>query len=237
MKRLIALILLAPVVANATNHVCPPGDSCVLPPITSGTMTLTDEFANPENGTGSAYWTASGPGYTTSGGSGGVQGMAGGVGSIPIPYGSGGAISMADGSDQGSLGMSLTINGVPWNYNPDLSGPGGNAGAFMNAGTAKPITHAGTYSASFNLLSQFLGQPVAFADVHCTAETPCTYWNFFGACTDVLYVADYPGQPNSFMITGGKFTFRAPEPSTAALLLLGVAGLAVLGWRRNVRAP
>jgi len=105
----------------------------------------------------------------------------------------------------------------------------------MNAGTAKPITHPGTYSASFNLLSQFVGQPLAPDEVHCTFETPCTYWNFFGAGTGVLYVADYPGQPNSFMITGGKFTFRAPEPSTAALLLLGVGGLAVLGLRRKSR--
>src|SRR5262249_6545587 len=99
------------------------------------------------------------------------------------------------------------------------------------------ITHAGTYVAEFLFLGSFNGQPASVSDF-CSASTPCTDWQFLGGGTGVIYVSDWPNQPNTFYLTGGNFTFRSllPEPSTASLLLLGFAGLLYLGRRRRSRA-
>ena len=67
-------------------------------------------------------------------------------------------------------------------------------------------------------------------------STPSIYktvWTTTGFAVDV---SDDPGVPGYFVVTGGSFTFRAPEPSTTSLLLVGVAGLVVLGRRRRFGA-
>jgi PEP-CTERM motif len=232
MKRLIALLLLEPIVANAADYTC--SYVCTLPDLTSGTLTLSDgEYA--PTGSGNAQWTASGPGYETGGGSGSVQGMGS---QSYIPYGSGAGTYLGDNSD-GYLSMSLTINGMPWGLpnEPEL----GNAGAFLSADTDGLITHAGTYLASFDGQFQFFGQPAPPGwnpYGSCTLSDPCATWHFNGGGTGVLYVSDYPGEPGYYEITGGTFAFSTPEPSTASLLLIGFgfAGLTVLARRRRPRA-
>ena len=201
MKRLIAIILLAPALASAGNLDCPPFTVCY------GTLTIDD---NGEGSLGGAYWRALGPGYVTTGRSGAVGGV--GQGS-PYSSGTNGAIQMDDHSD-GTLILSA--------YGIDA--PPGVATAFMDAESGEPITHAGAYLGSFDLTSSISG---------CNSSG-CTKAGFGGSGTGVIYVANVPDQPDIFYITGGKFTFmRAPEPSTASLLLIGFAGLALLARRRR----
>jgi hypothetical protein len=230
MKRLIALLLLAPVVANAQCPSDPPVQFCEpLPPLTSGTMSVTTDTSD-FGPYGVATWGAGGPNYATGGGTGLVEnaGLA-----WPIPYGGGAGMSFFDSPDN-TLSMGLAINGVPWGYGEPEGD--GFAVADFGAGTLAPITHAGTYLATFDFDATFSGQPNAGATVICDATTPCTAWTFSGSGTGVIDVSDYPGQPDTFYVTGGTFTFIAPEPSTASLLLIGFgfAGLAVLGRRKKL---
>ena len=104
MKHIIALLLLAPVVASAANYECQPLTTCTLPPLTSGTLSV---GPNGAAGQGNARWSASGPGYSTSGGSGALQGVGQGW---PLPPGAG-TIYLGDDLD-GYLSMGLAINGV-----------------------------------------------------------------------------------------------------------------------------
>src|SRR5215470_14540670 len=128
---LLILLLLWPVVASA---ICQPDVICrILPSLTSGTMTVTD------NGSPLAAWTASGfgqipfdgnpvAGDTTSGQTGLVEVGLG----FPELYGGQAFISMGDNTG-GVLFMDLTIDGVPW-HQPQ----GGISAAFMEAGTMAP---------------------------------------------------------------------------------------------------
>jgi len=223
MLGLLIVLLLWPVVASAT---CPVGQTCILPSLTSGTMTVTD------NGSPLAEWTASGfgqipfggnpAGFTDAGESGLVEVGLG----FPRPYGTYALIETGDFG--GVLSMDLTIEGIPW-YHPQ----GGTASAFLTAESLDPrILSAGTYEVFFVFNSFFTGSP----DPNLSQCGPCTSWTWGGAGYGLITVADLPGQPDMFYVTGGTFTFqevRAPEPSTVSLLLIAFAGLAVLARRRH----
>src|SRR5580700_1330190 len=201
MKRLIALLLLAPVVANATDYTCAPNAVCTLPPLTSGTMTVTAD-TSVIGGLGTAFWSASGPGYTASGGSGSVNRI--GL-EWPIPPGGGGFSSFDDSDTTAFVG--LAINGVGWAYGFPQGRAGGAAWG-LDVGVAGPITHAGTYLASFDVSANFNGSdsPSFNPNGVCSFDFPCSDWLFGGSGTGVIDVSDYPGQPDTFYITGGTFT-------------------------------
>ena len=231
MKRLIALLLLAPVLASAQGLQCTPfpGQKCgVLLSITTGTMSLTNNGGDP----GGAAWSASGPGFTTDGGSAGIVNV--GL-SYPIPYSVGGWSSDSLDNSDSSFNMGLTVNGVSYGYVPQSQTFASAEFTFETSGP-RPITHPGTYSASFDFSSNLNGQ-LSSVTGNCTdPSNPCTNWPVDGSGTGVIYVSDYPGVPGDFYVTGGSFTFGAfgtPEPSTASLLFLGFAGLVVLGRRRR----
>jgi hypothetical protein len=140
----VELSILAPVVASAATLECPPFSLCDLPPPTSGGFGFNDNGGAP----GKGGWSASGPGYMTSGGG---SFDSGGGHCVPYSLREDGAIYMGDDTGN-TLNMTLTINGVEWGIPEGI----GSASAFMNAGTVSPITHAGTYLASFDLGVEFL---------------------------------------------------------------------------------
>ena len=227
MTRLIALLLLAPVLASAQGLTCTPfpGQKCgVLLSITTGTMSLTNNGGDP----GGAAWSASGPGFTTEGVSAGISNVGF---SYFFPYSAGGWGSDSFDNSDSSLTMGLTVNGVSYGYFPQSQTSAGAEFTFESSGA---ITHPGTYPASFGFSSGLNGQPVVTGN--CYPSTPCTKWAVNGSGTGVIYVSDDPGVPGYFVVTGGSSTFRAPEPSTTSLLLVGVAGLVVLGRRRRFGA-
>jgi hypothetical protein len=106
--------------------------------------------------------------------------------------------------------------------------------AFAGFGfTVGPITGAGIYSTPFSFGANFFGVPAALVSVssQCLQSTS---WNISGGGTaqvDVVREPEVVG-PDLFYIDKASFAFKAPEPSTASLLLLGIAGLAILNRRR-----
>jgi hypothetical protein len=249
MKRLVALILLAPVVASAQAP-CIPSEivRCgTLGSIFAGSLTLTDGAS--ATGNGSASWDAFGglrpdaPSYENTGSSPVRGAPAFGLSGIglasPIPYGSFADFGFYEHETSGLvMGLcieELTENCVPWRLPFNVAAAATVIANFENFNT--PITHAGTYTGDFSLVWSFTGQPATAPRV-CSALTPCTEWQSLGAGVGSFYVSDFPDRPNTFYITGGFFRFQSvlPEPSAASLLLLGFAGLAILGWRRRSRA-
>jgi hypothetical protein len=146
-----------------------------------------------------------------------------------VPLGSSFGVLGAD-DDENNLSISVTVGGVPWQ--PPISE--GNETAILQSRVG-PITGAGTYSAPFEFEATFTGVPASLPQPQFCNDQ-CTTWFIGGVGTMVTDVVPLPGFPNNFYIDKATLTFGAPEPSTASLLLLGFAGLAILGWRRRSRA-
>lgn len=66
----------------------------------------------------------------------------------------------------------------------------------------------------------------------CSSQTTEFWWFRDWGPTSVGSLTQFP----SFVITRATFTVNASEPSTASLLLIAFAGLAVLGRRGRLRA-
>jgi hypothetical protein len=215
MKRLIALLLFAPVLASAT------GNDPFTGEITSGSMTFGGTSA-----LGGASFSGSGQDFIANGTmiwSG--ENAPGPIGaSNIIPFGS--VAEFKFGTGGGDTGMSLSVDGVG-GCSTDSAVAG--AAASFDGFTAAPITHAGTYSG-----------PLTF-DAHLfpnsTPFPPACALGISGDGTMLLQVAKYPNPAiNAFYPVSATVTFGAPEPSTGSLLLIGFAGVAVLGRRRRSRA-
>lgn len=145
----------------------------------------------------------------------------------------------ADTSDTPFLqSVSLTFHGAPWVL-PDGSGPGFASVDF----TTNPFvfTGQGLYHGTFSFFGHFLGMPLSVQLANpgkdCDSiELLCSMLLFSGGGSVALDVVPFPNHPGVLEIEQATFTFKpVPEPSTAALLLLGFAGLAILG-RRAVEA-
>jgi len=223
MKRLIALILLllAPVAASA--QLCGPYQCQYAPTFTSGTVTFTSE----------AVWNFSTPSFyqttfTTTGFSVDVSdptglGIGHGIGH-PIPSGGGFHYSLANSEHfpSDNLSMTLAIDNVL------LPAAGADVLLEINGPTGG-ITHAGTYTALFDF------EAIYFRCFFCSGGA----WFLEGPrgeASGVIDVVPYPGVPNTFYVDQATFTLHTndvPEPSTASLLLIGFAGLALLARRRR----
>lgn len=85
------------------------------------------------------------------------------------------------------------------------------------------VTHAGTFQAPFEAEGEFACNPCADGSLDFLFEGSGTF------------TSRWVGSPSlSFTETGAICRFGGvPEPSTASLLLIGFAGLAVLGRRRR----
>jgi len=149
------------------------------------------------------------------------------------PVGPGTFHFLVDGNtDQLELAdVSLTVHGVPWSFPDNTEGMGGGALAAFDS-TVSFGAHPGTYHSTFNFFENFAGGPEV-GDV-CTPTT-CLGVHIVGSGTATWDLIPNPNITGAFDISQVTFTFKAPEPSTTSLLLLGVAGLAVLGRRRRSR--
>ena len=231
MKRLIALLLLAPVVASAA---CLPSQICW---VTSGTAVVgtsdmpcpvKDGPCIPFNFAGKDF---SASGLTNQGASNLPFGLIFSTQSDPFLESFGGI------TPDPLVQFELTVKGVPWGIPA-----GGEAivSFFANLGVPAP---AGEYSVPFSFAGSFTGAPEPFAPGLGCDVLNCVTLEFRGSGIVPLDVEDagYPGWYGvSGQPAGGPqiFTFaNVPEPSTASLLLFGFAGLVVLGRRRRFRAP
>ena len=216
MKRLIALLLLPPALANATDSPCMQG--CSLD-ITAGSMSVMAD--------GGAHFNASGPGFTASGGWIFFGGPAP-EGAFDISPGRPVSIFWGENSDDGFT-MSVVVDGFGYNTgDPDPFEENGRSGSGeFEASSNTPITGAGTYKGTFSL-DAFLGNDAC--------RTSCKAIDVSGQGIATFHVVP-EGSTGLFEVSNATFSFvGAPEPSAASLMLLGVAGLAVLGLRRGSRA-
>ena len=211
MKYLITMLFLLPALAHAVGD-CPPwviAPTCTDLSITSGSM-------------GGGGFVASGPGFTTMG-SGAFSEAIGGTNLIHLgdSY-----FVNANDATSATLITSLTVDGT--RFYP--GSPAFAGGAIVSTiATVGPITGAGLYSTGFGFSESFLGSPVQGAPCF----DGCNGFQISGSGTAVFDVVAQPFIPNTFYISKLTYTFTAPEPATASLLLLGFAGLAVFGSCRR----
>jgi len=100
--------------------------------------------------------------------------------------------------------------------------------------------HAPMFGATFSNLSGpgVFSTPFQMEETYFNAQTTCPITicpilgvEGFGILT--VTAIPYPGFPGLLQLEDPKFVFTTPEPSTASLLVLGFAGLAALGRRRQ----
>jgi len=213
MKRLIILLLLAPVVASAA---CLPSEFCSVRSGTPFTLTGSDQSLS-FNIAGSDFSASamltdlccllpfreffevdSDPWFESFGGS------------TPFPLAQ----------------FALTVNGVPWGI---PAGGSAEAVFFADLGVPFPVEASG-FSVPFGFQGSFTGAPEPFAPgVGCDVLN-CQTLNFRGGGIVTTFLN---GGPFQTVVESQTFTFNAPEPSTASLLLIALAGLAVIGRRRG----
>lgn len=226
-KRLVALLLVAPALASANTELF----------VTTGSMTLTpvDDFST---------FAAAGNGFSASGTFDWIDPVTNPIGPMsgnspfpPGPY----RLTFLDTLDE-TLSMVLTVNGVPWEapVPPGGGGPPAGEGSASAGFTTSEIeiTHPGTYSTSFLFSGTLLGLPVASINqgFNCSSM-PCRGWDIFGGGMVTLDAVPDLSIPGSLDISQATFTFKAPEPATTSLLLIGFGfgGLAALGRRHRCR--
>jgi hypothetical protein len=215
MKRLIMFLLLSPALASAQ--------------VTNGSsFTVTPD-------TGSFGFSVSGAGFSSD------IFFQFGIGfpnPLPYPISSFSNDALIIGTDTApngeTLTMSLTVNGVPWTiFDGFPVGPQrGIASATL---TASGFPNSpGTFSLPFSFSAGYFGAPVtASAPNGCGDPGVCQQLTFQGSGTGLFTLGPSQVDPTKLGINKATFSFNAPEPSTMALLLLGLAGLAVLGHRRR----
>jgi len=135
-------------------------------------------------------------------------------------------------------GVTLSVGGAPWALPSDVNMDGGTASAEFNL-KSFVLKGPGTDFGTFDFRGQFIGVPLSELSAHpgadCGPSSPitCKTVRFTGSGTVEFDVVPWPNIPGELEISKATFTFKAPEPPTSALLLLGFAGLVVMGRRRK----
>jgi hypothetical protein len=222
LKRLIALLLLAPAMAGAQQTFYVTNGSSFT--VTSAD-TSTFEFSVGGNGFSADILFTFGLGAANP---------------LPYPISSFPNGLLAIGADTlpngENLTMSLIVNGVPWTIFDGLPvGPqrgvafaGLNASGFPNS--------PGTFSLPFSFSANYFGAPATeSAPDGCDTPNACQQLLFKGSGAGLFTLGPSQVDSNQLGINKATFTFKAPEPSTTALLLIGLAGIAVLACRRASR--
>ena len=212
MKRLIALLPLAPVVASAA---CIPSELCSVRSGTPITLTGSDE---------SLSFNIAGRDFSASAmltdlccflpfnelfQSDSDPWSESFAGSTPFPLAQ----------------FALTVNGVPWGIPA-----GGDASVLFFADLGVPFpAEASPFSVPFGFQGSFTGAPEPFAPGLGCDVLNCQTLNFRGGGIVTTFLVRAPG--GQTVVDSQTFTFNAPEPSATSLLLIGFAGLAALRWR------
>lgn len=192
------------------------------------------------SGLGASY-AVSGPGFSTSG----VIDYSG-VPSNPLDFpftpGRLGELIFEGDTENPNLDMfSLTVHGVPWSY-PMGTGTDGEALASFQTNSSNLLVAApGTYVSTFTFFGSLVGAPASVVSANPTlgcAQIGCTFISMEGGGTVTFDVVAAPNIAGSLEISKATLTFNAPEPSTGSLLLIALAGLAVLsrGAKSGARA-
>jgi hypothetical protein len=104
-----------------------------------------------------------------------------------------------------------------------------NAGVLFSASAV--LSGPGTYTETFDLSGNFEGFPAGMsAGPGCNN---CTNFTFNGGGTVTLEAVPYPPISGTLEIAKATYTVKAPEPSTTALLLSALGGLAIADARRR----
>jgi hypothetical protein len=145
-----------------------------------------------------------------------------------LGYGSSYDASIYGSTDNLITQFELTVNGVPWGIPA-----GGDAQVFFSA--VLPVDGTLMIERPCSFEGSFTGAPEPFAPGLGCDVLKCETLNFRGG--GIVTYDMWPflgGPPNSFTVVQETFQFGVvPEPSTASLLLVGFAGLAVMGRRRK----
>ena len=159
----------------------------------------------------------------------------------PFPVGTYSFLLSADTENPNLFDPGASVNGIPWALPTGGTDPG-TASAEFSSGTFL-ITGPGIYKGTFDFSSFFLGVPSSVLSANPAADCDqlmCTPLLFSGGGTAEIDVVSDPNFAGSLDISRVTFTFsgssNVPEPSTGSLLLIALAGLIVLGWRRKYRA-
>jgi hypothetical protein len=97
-----------------------------------------------------------------------------------------------------------------------------------------PVNGPLEVSRRFTFEGSFKGAPEPFAPGLSCDVLNCKTLNFGGGGIVTFGLFPYGGGGPFMVLAQETFNFGVvPEPSTASLLLLGFAGLAILGWGRG----
>lgn len=128
--------------------------------------------------------------------------------------------------------FSLTVHGVPWSYPTGTATDGEAIASFQTNSSNLVVSGPGTYLSTFSFFGSLVGAPQSVVSANPTLgcdQIGCTSIAMEGGGTVTFAVVAAPNIPGSLEISKATFTFNASEPSTASLLLIALAGLAVLG--------
>jgi hypothetical protein len=198
-----------------------------------------DSMIDP-SGLGAAY-SAAGPGFSTSG----VIDYSGfPLNPIDSPFAPGKLGELIFEGDTGNPNLdmfSLTVHGVPWSYPMGTATDGEAIASFQTNSSNLVVSGPGTFLSTFTFFGSLVGAPESVVSANPTwgcAQIGCTSIFMEGGGTVTFDVVAAPNIPGALEISKATFNFNAPEPSSASLLLIALAGLAVLGrgGRRGARA-
>lgn len=212
MKRLFVLFLIAPAFAAAQIS----EDLYAA----SGSLVMT---LNP------ASFTIAGSNFSFSGTTG-----FGGIGGNPLTAPFAGPLNLqwSDGTSETLDADSITVNGHTYGL-PQGTCCDGNSGIEFQINKGINITGAGMYSGTFTFGGSFFGNQTGLG---CNVSQ-CSDFSISGDGKVSLDVVPYPNTPGGFEITKVTYTFTsAPEPATASLMFLGLAGLMITRRRTGFRS-
>lgn len=183
-----------------------------------------------------ASYAVAGPGFSTSGVI-DYTGFPSNPIDSPFTPGSLGELIFEGDTQNPNLDMfSLTVHGVPWSYPMGTATDGEALASFQTNSSNLLVSGPGTYSSTFTFFGSLVGAPESVVSANPTlgcAQIGCTSISMQGGGIVTFDVVAVPNIPGSLEISKATFTFNAPEPSTASLLVIALAGLAVLGRGGN----
>lgn len=183
-----------------------------------------------------ASYTVAGPGFSTSGVIDYSDGFLNPLGLPFIPGKLGQLIFYGDTANPNLDMFKLSVDGVPWTYPFGTANDGQASASFQTNSSNLLVSGPGTYFSTFTFFGSLIGAPESVVSANPTLgceQIQCSSIFMMGGGTVMLDVVPDPLFPGSLEISKATLSFRVPEPSTTSLLLLGIAGLAVLGRRRS----